>query len=287
MLGARFHGCNEAEDLALDKSISHNEIRQFRLAHGQCAGLVEGDHRDLLQALQGFPPPKQNSQFGGASGADHDGGRGRKPHGARACDDQDRDGVHEREGQSRLRTEDCPGSERHRRQRHHGGNEPTGDPVDQGLNRQLRALRPFHHADDLRQNRIGADLRGAKRQSAGLVDSASDHGSAGRLRNRRRLPGDHGFIHIRSALDDVAVDRNLFARPHLNKVAQCDLFDRYVDDVAVALDPGRFGLEADKPLDRFRRPALRPGFKKASQEDQGDDDRRSLVINVGSSGRQP
>ena len=78
------------------------------------------------------------------------------------------------EGERGLRPEDEPDEEGQRRHRHHRRHEPRGDAVDQRLDRQLGALRLLHHADDLGQQRVGADLGGAIGEAAGLVDGAAD-----------------------------------------------------------------------------------------------------------------
>ena len=69
------------------------------------------------------------------------------------------------------------------RGQHHRGHEPQRHLVDHRLDRQLRALRLFHHADDLRQHL--RHRRGAHRQCARLVDGAADHAAAGLLLDRR------------------------------------------------------------------------------------------------------
>ena len=99
------------------------------------------------------------------------------------------------------------------RDRQHGRHEVAGHLVDQPLDRGAAALGLADHADDLGQQRVGADLLGADQQAAGAVDRAADDLRARLLLHRDRLAGDHRLVHRAAALDDDAVHRHLLAGP--------------------------------------------------------------------------
>ena len=109
MLGARFHGRDEAQDLG------SRRIRQRRRSRSAPAGPWSACRScrrrrpsTSFRLCRASPWRNSTPEFGRAAGADHDRGRRRKAHGAGAGDDQHRDGIHEREGQRRLGTEDQP-----------------------------------------------------------------------------------------------------------------------------------------------------------------------------------
>jgi hypothetical protein len=79
-------------------------------------------------------------------------------------------------------------SEGRQRGQHHRRHEPQRDLVDHRLDRQLRALRLFDHADDLRQHGLRAHRRGTHRQRALLVDRAAHHAAARLLLDRIGSP---------------------------------------------------------------------------------------------------
>ena len=59
-----------------------------------------------------------------------------------------------------------PGRERHRGDDQHERHEDLADPVDQPLDRRLRALGPLDELDDRGQDRIAADARGPHHDAA-------------------------------------------------------------------------------------------------------------------------
>ncbi len=98
---------------------------------------------------------------GASTGADHDGhGRG-QTQGARAGDDEDRDGVHEGMRQARLGTDQGPDNEGQYGDGDDGGHEPAGDAVRQPLDGGAAALRLADHLHDLREHGLAANALGA------------------------------------------------------------------------------------------------------------------------------
>jgi hypothetical protein len=98
-------------------------------------------------------------------------------------------------------------------QRHddHGGDKPAGHPIRKPLDRRSRALRFRDHLHDLRQQRIAADFFGAHHEPAGLIQRARDHLAAGLSCDGHGFAGDERFIERRTAFENDAVDRHLFA----------------------------------------------------------------------------
>ena len=130
--------------------------------------LVEHDRRDLPCLLEDLGALDQDPELGAAAGADHQRGRRRETERARAGDDQHRDGGGE--GRADIAGEHEPADERRERDRDHDGHEDGGDPVDETLDRRLACLRLGDETGDLRQRRVGADLRRLDDEAAGGVD---------------------------------------------------------------------------------------------------------------------
>ncbi len=168
-----------------------------------------------------------------------------------------------------------------------GGHEPAGDPVDQRLDGQLGALGRLDHTHDLRQHGLRAHLLSPKAEGARGVDRAADDFGALDLLDRDRLAGQHGLIDIRAAGQHRTVDRNAFAGPDDDHVAGRDLIDRQFDFRSTPFDAGGLGLERHQTANGLAGLALRARFEPAADEDQGDDHRRRLEIEVGGPVRQP
>ena len=188
-------------------------------------------------------------------------------------------------GQDRRWPEDQPDQDRQRRRRHDGGDEPHGDPVHQCLDRQLRALRLFDHADDLRQRRLCPDSVGAEGDSPLPV-----HGTAGDRRaldlvNRHRLAGNHALVDPAFTLHDGAIRRDPFAGPHDDHVTGPQFGQRDVRHLAILFHPRRARLQADQAADRGAGPALGARLHHAAEKDQHDNHRRRLEIDGTRGGR--
>ena len=162
----RATGCSERDSrLAARRRASSaakpgagDEVGEGRAALGERSGLVEGDDPDRAQALERAAVAEQHAELRRPAGADHDRGRGREAHGAGAGDDEHRDGVDQGEAEARgLGPKASQPAKVAERRGDDGGHEPAGDPVDQGLDRQLGALRRLDHADDPREHGVGPD----------------------------------------------------------------------------------------------------------------------------------
>ncbi|MNN79360.1 hypothetical protein D3C81_1959980 [compost metagenome] len=86
-------------------------------------------------------------------------------------------------------------------------------------------MRLFNDTDDLRQRSFTANLGSLNAQHAMFVDGRANDRVAFLLLYRDALPGQHRFIHRRSAADHQTVDRDLLARLHNQYVTRYNRFD--------------------------------------------------------------
>ena len=145
------------------------------------------------------------------------------------------------------------------------GTNHCGHLVDERLDRQLAALRLLDHADDLRQHRVGADLRrrGSVKLPVPLIVPPMTAAPSA-FCDGHGLARDHGLVDEGRALDDRPVDRDPFARTHLDPVADDDGAEIGISTrPPVALDPRGLRLEADEALDRLARASLGPRLETA------------------------
>ncbi len=188
------------------------------------AGLVEHDRVDAAGRLQHLRALDQQPELGAAAGADEQGGRRREPERAGAGDDQHRDGGGEGEGRRLAGAE--PEAERRDRDRDHDRHEDAGDAVGEPLHRRLAGLRVADEAGDLRQRRVGADLRRAHDEAAAGVDGRARDLVAGPLLDRHRLARQQRLVDGAAALLDDAVGRDLLAGADEEAVADGEPLDR-------------------------------------------------------------
>ncbi len=160
------------------------------------------------------------------------------------------------------------------------GHKVGADDIGQPLDRRPGALRLLDQTDDLRQRRVAPDARRLEAERAGLVHGGADDLVARALLDRHRLAGEHRLVDRRAAVEDPPVDRDPLARSHEHDIAEAHGRDRHVALDAAFDDPGRLGLEADEPADRLARPALGPGLEVLPEEDQADDHRRGVEVQI-------
>ena len=104
--------------------------------------------------------------------ADHDGHRRGQAQRTGTGDDEHGHRGDERVAERRARPPDQPGDEGQHRHEDDDRHEPAGHLVGHALDGRAAALRRGHHVDDLREQRVGADLLGAHHEAAGLVHRA-------------------------------------------------------------------------------------------------------------------
>ena len=248
-------------------------------ALGQRAGLVDDQRVDGLEALQRLGVPDEHAEAGGAADADHDRHRRRQAERARAGDDQHSDRRDQPEGESRLRPERRPDDEGDDGDGDHQRNEPSRDAIGEPLDRRAAALRLRHHLHDLRQHGVAADLLRAHRERAGLVERAADDLVADALRRRHGFAGDQELVERAAPVDDLAVDRDFFARPHAQQVADAHRVERHVLVAAVgAQAPRGLRREVEQGADRAAGLRARAQLQHLAEQGQRGDDRRRLEI---------
>jgi hypothetical protein len=167
----------------LDARNSHDGDER-RLALSESARLVHDQRRDALEGLQSLGVANQHAKLGAAARADHDRHWRRQAKRARASDDQDGNGVHERIGKARLGTHSRPDDERHDGHRDDRWHEPPRHCIGEPLNWRPRSLRIVDHAHDAREQRVAPDALCFEHECPGAVD-----GAAGDRRTRRLLDG--------------------------------------------------------------------------------------------------
>ena len=286
VLAAVFHRSHLRQHGGTLKASSQHQIGQLGATLGQRAGLVHRHHLGVFELLQGFTLAQQHAHLRGAACAHHDGGRCGQAHSAGAGNDEHRHGIDQCKAQSGRRAPDQPHGKGEQGRRHDSGHKPHGDLVDQCLNRQLAALRLLHHADDLRQQRIGAHLGGFKRQRAVLVDGAAHHFGTGGFLHRHGLAADHGLVHKALTFGHHAIDRNALTRTHLNHIAGTHLGNIQLLHTTGTAHARRLGLQLHQAANRFRRIAFGMRFQKAAQQNQCHDDGCGFVIHIHRARRQ-
>lgn len=111
------------------------------------------------------------------------------------------------------------------------------------------------------------------------IDRAAGDVVASLLADRQAFTGDQRLVHFGHAFDDFAIDRDAFARPHDDRIADLDRADRHLRVHAVTPKPrslGRSALSARiaSVVGAWR--ALHP----FAQQHQRDDHRRRFKIQV-------
>ena len=150
--------------------------------------------------------------------------------------------------QAALAAGDGPDHHGERRQRHHRRHEDRGDTIGKVLDRRPRRLRVLHQTDDLRQRARRPGSGGPHDQRPGAVHRPAHHPGLGGLQHRHRLAGEHRLVHRRTALDDHAVHRQPFSRPHHDEVADGERGDVAVGLAAVGEPhPRDRRLQGDEP----------------------------------------
>lgn len=97
------------------------------------------------------------------------------------------------------------------------------------MDRRPASLRLFDEMDDLSQGRIGADLFDADDEVSGFNDTAGIDGRLLLFDGRIRFAGNGGLIDSGVAVDNGAVDANLFAEMNGDEVAP---FQRFYGNLA-------------------------------------------------------
>ena len=191
MFGVAFQRCGQGQNLILLKTRCRHDVGQLRLTLGNGAGLVEHNGVEAHRRLQCIARADQDAIFGAFADADGERGRCCQPQGTRAGDNQR--GDHDDDGvdRARLGAEVVPDYSGQQRQNHYRRHKIRRHRIHYALDRRLRALGVLHHADDVGERGILADLGGPKAETAGFVERGADDFVAGMFLDRQRLTGDH------------------------------------------------------------------------------------------------
>ena len=282
MLACPLEAGRQPQELGFIEAARWGDGGDRRLAFGQRAGLVDDQRVDLLHAFERLGVLDQHAGLRATSDADHDRHRRGQTERARAGDDQTRDRGDQCIAEPRLWPEQSAQATKRQRRATAmtaGTNQPR-HLVGETLDRRARALRLRDHLHDLRQQRIAADLgRRASRTSRIWLSVPAMTMAPGVFRDRHGLAGDHRLRRRRTAFDHLAIDRDFFARPHPQAVADLDGIERYVlarcrRCRGVARSSGR-----DRAARGSRRRCLAGAqFQHLSEQHQHRDDRRGLEI---------
>ena len=188
---------------------------------GQRAGLVDDDGRHPMGRLERLAAADEDPGLRAAAGADHDRGRRRQAHRAGAGDDDDAD--ERRRGRGSAAARDRPTNQtanvpRPPRSRTIG----TNTSAIRSASRWIGALEPWARSTSstIRARAVSRPTRVARMtKRPGRVERRPDDLVARPDRDRDRLAGQHRHVDRGAALDDDAVDRDAFAGPDAEEVA--------------------------------------------------------------------
>ncbi len=165
--------------------------------------------------------------------------------------------------------------------REHSGDEDRADPIRKLFHGRTRTVRLAHQLDDARQHARFTQRRRAIAEAAGGVDGAADHLRTHAFFDWHRLTRQHRLINVRRSGHDLAVDRNLFARPHHDEIGAVNLGDRGFDFDSVADDVRRRGLQRDQFSQCARGLPARASFQRPPTDDERQNEDRRFVVDIG------
>ena len=194
VLRSRFGAREDADHLVLADPGAVHVVDDLGPADGERTGLVERDDVDRARRLERLRALDQDPARGAATGPHDDRGRRREPERAGAGDDEHRDERAERVAKSRLWSEHEPGERARERDREDDRHEDRRDPVDEALDRCLRALRLLDEANDLGDKRVAADARDAETEGPRAVLRPAGDLVAGALLHRDGFARDHRLV---------------------------------------------------------------------------------------------
>ena len=128
--------------------------------------------------------------------------------------------------------------EQQQRRGDHGERVPLLDLLDEQLRPGLGRRCLLDHGDDPGDHGVGGGPAHPYPQRTGAVEGPGEHLVAGVLRDRQRLAGDRGLIHVAGAGQHLPVRADALTRPHQDHLA--DLQARRVRQLLAArvVEPG-------------------------------------------------
>ena len=233
VLAVGLDAAGDAQHLVLGEALGRGHAGYHVGPPRQRAGLVEQDCVDRAHPLEGKPVLDQDPGPGRHGGRQRYDERDGESEGVWAGDHQHRHGAnHGVVGVAQRQ----PHQERHHSGAGRDVEQQRREPIGQGLGTAAARLRLGDQSLDAGQRRVvthGVDAHANGRVGG---DCAGDHLVAGRLGDRPRLAGDHGFVQLGVALDDLAVGRDPRARTHQHDVAAAQVGEGDGRHLAVGSD---------------------------------------------------
>ena len=257
-------------------ALGGHDIHDARFAHRQGAGLVEDNDIELCGVFQRRRVLEQNAATCAEPGADHDRHRCGQSERIGAGDHEDRDC--QGHGKQQCFTDPPePDSKRSEANDDRDQNKPLRRAVGEQLRGCLRVLCLLHKLDDLRERCVSAHLGRPVAETAALVDRCPDDFVSGGFRDGHGFAGEHRFIDLGAAFQNLPVDRNLVARADKNNVAFKDIgcWDFYL--ISIAKHDCHRRCQIEQCPDRRRSPCPRAHFQPVSEKDEHKQDGDRLV----------
>ena len=166
------------------------------IGQGERARLVNHDGINLAHALQGGGIFDEHLQFGSLTDAHHERRRCGQSHGTRAGNDQHSDGRKDGLWKMIHAARNEPDDEGEQGDGRNNGHKHERHLVNDALHRRFAALGGLHHADDLCQSGVFANLLCLQPQLALTGDGACQHPTPHALFGRSRLARNHALVDI-------------------------------------------------------------------------------------------
>ena len=208
----------------------------------QRAGLVEDDDLRPGESLEIVGTLDQDALLTGPADAREEAQRDADDEGARAADDEEGKGTVDPLRPVRIQTRDHAPDRREDGQRQRrdadGGRINFREARDERLGAGFARAGVLDEIEDLRDRGLAERLRRADLQHAGHVDAAADDLVARADVARHALAGQSAGVEAGAALDDHAVERDLFARLNDDDAPDLDLVRVDLRELTVLLDVG-------------------------------------------------
>ena len=231
---------------------------------------------DALRRFEHVAALDHDAELRAAAGADHDRGRRRQSERARAGDDQHRDRGGERVGRGSARRATRPASVTTAIASTIGTKTPEMRSA-RCCTGAFAALRRLDEARDLRERGVGTDPRRLDDEPARGVDGRAEHLVARRDVDRHRFAGEHRDVDRARALDDTP-SVAIFSPGRTTKRSPTSRLAIGISSPfssRAVLAPSASSARSACAL-----AAARPRFEVAAEQDQRDDDRRGLEVDV-------
>ena len=269
MFTAFFQSCRNGDEVFFC-AFQGNDVRNFRPAFGDGAGLVHDDRIDGMGRFQGFARFDEDAVFSPFASADHDSNRCSQAQGARAGDDQDGDGR--REGKFGIDAHDeVPDEAGNDGDSDDGRDEVARDGIGHLGDGRLAGAGFVDEFDNLADGRIGADAAGCNVDETRLIYRSRCDFVADLFFNRNTFAGNSGFIDAGRAFRNDAVSRDAFTGADDDFIADDKVFDGDDRFDAVAQDRRLFRCQVHEFFNGGAGLAFGAGFEELADVDEGDD----------------